>query len=176
MTKTCLRLFFLAAAALPLAHGCSDDSIECLGSAVSCDLRDASECDHGCRLNEGCFGDSPVTCDSLTDEPNLCLQTPGCRYVGTCEGAANCPPLNFEVCAITEGCQQVRRCSGEGVTCDRLEDSQCELYAQCELGSRCEGSATSCGELDSSKSCLDVPGCYPADTTPSVVGSSGVSP
>jgi len=175
MTKTCLRLFFLATAALTLAHGCSDDSIECLGSAVSCELRDPSECDHGCRLNQGCFGETPVTCESLTSDPTLCLQT-GCRYVGSCEGAEGCPSLRFDVCGITEGCQQVRRCDGDGITCDRLEDSQCELYAQCELGSRCEGSSTVCGDLDSSKECLEVPGCYPADTTPSVVASSGVSP
>lgn len=175
MTKTCLRLFFLVAAALPLAHGCDDDSFECLGSAVACDLRDPSECDSGCRLNEGCFGDAPVTCESLTSSPNLCLQTPGCRYLGSCEGGEHCPGLDFTTCGTTEGCMQVRRCGGEGVTCDRLENSQCELYAQCELGSRCEGKATSCGDLDTSKECLDVPGCYAADTTPPVVANAGVS-
>jgi len=57
------------------------------------------------------------------------------------------------------------------VSCDSFGDTQCELYAQCTLGTECRGSATKCSDLDSSSSCLDVPGCYPADTKPSVVGS-----
>jgi hypothetical protein len=172
MTKYCFRLFFLAAAGLPLAHGCSDSSLECLGSAVACDNRDANECNHGCQLRTGCVGDAVITCDSLTDNPNLCLQT-GCRYVGSCDGADGCQDLKYEECGMTQGCMQVRRCIGAGVRCGTLEESQCELYSQCTRGSECIGTATKCSDLDSSSACLDVPGCYPADTKPSVVASAG---
>jgi hypothetical protein len=174
MTKHCLRILFLALAALPLAQaGCGDSSIECLGTAVACSNRDPGECKHGCELRSGCVGDVPVTCDSLTDEPNICVQTKGCRYVGTCDGAANCKQLTYAECGMTEGCMQVRRCIGDDFDCNRLEDSQCELYSQCKLGSQCVGSATQCNDLDSQSACIAVPGCYPADTKPSVVGSAG---
>ena len=118
----------------------------------------------------GCVGDLPVTCESLIDNPDLCLQT-GCRYVGSCDGADGCDKLPYAQCGMTEGCMQVRRCIGDSVSCDSFGDTQCELYAQCTLGTECHGSATKCSDLDSSSSCLDVPGCYPADTKPSVVGS-----
>jgi hypothetical protein len=171
MTKHCFRILFLALAALPLAQaGCGDGSVECLGTAVACSNRDASECKHGCELRSGCVGDVPVTCDSLTDNPNVCVQTKGCRYVGTCDGAANCKNLKYDECGMTEGCMQVRRCIGDDFDCNRLEDSQCELYPQCKLGQQCVGSATSCGDLDSQNACIEVPGCYAADTKPSVVG------
>jgi len=175
MTKYCFRFLFLAAAGLPLAHGCGDSSLECLGSAVACANRDASECNHGCQLRTGCVGDLTVSCESLTDNPNLCLQTTGCRYVGSCDGAGDCQNLKYEQCGMTEGCVQVRRCIGSGVRCEDLEQSQCELYSQCALGNECLGSATQCSDLDSSSACLGVPGCYPADTKPSVVANAGLS-
>jgi hypothetical protein len=169
MTKTCLRLLFFAAAAWPLVHGCSDSSIECLGTPVACDHRDLGECNGGgCEVHAGCLGES-VTCDSLTDRPNLCLQTGDCRYVGSCAGEAGCSQVAFDVCADTPGCVQVRRCYGGSVTCGSLADSQCELYPQCQLGQECRGSATDCGDLDSRVSCLQAPGCFSADTEPSVV-------
>jgi hypothetical protein len=174
MTKYCFRLLFLAAAGLPLAHGCSDSSLECLGSAVACANRDASECNHGCQLRTGCVGDLIVSCESLADNPPLCLQI-GCRYVGSCDGAEGCADLKYDQCGMTVGCMQVRRCIGEGVRCDSLEDSQCELYSQCTLGSECLGSATKCSDLDSASACLDVPGCYAADTKPSVVASASLN-
>jgi len=167
MIKTCLRLLFLGAIALPFAHGCSDSPVVCLGTSVACANRDLSECNAGCQVAQGCFGDD-VTCDSLTDDPMLCLQT-GCRYIGTCEGEAGCATLSFETCGTTAGCVQVRRCYGSNVRCASLEESQCELYPECALGSRCQGSAASCDEVSTTSACLDVPGCFPADTTPSVV-------
>jgi hypothetical protein len=170
MTKYCIRLVFFAAAALSLVHGCSDGSLECLGAAVACSDRDVNTCNHGCRVQTGCLGEQPVTCESLTDNPNLCLQTEGCRYVGSCDGEPECAALDFEACGNTAGCTQVRRCYGDGTRCGDLEESQCELYAQCTRGSRCVGSADSCGDLESAGACLDVPGCYSADTKPSVVG------
>ena len=75
--------------ALPLTHGCSDSSVECLGMAVACGNREISECTAGCSVREGCIG-STVDCASLTDEPNLCVQTAGCRYLGSCDGAEGC--------------------------------------------------------------------------------------
>jgi len=157
-----------AAAGLPLAHGCSDGSVECLGSAVSCDNRDLSECTEGCRVREGCVG-TTVDCASLTDEPSLCVQTAGCRYLGSCDGVEGCEDVGYDECADTPGCVQVRRCGGSGVRCSALEDSLCELYPQCTRGSECTGSATACADLDSTSACYSVPGCVPADTTPSVV-------
>jgi len=174
MIKYCFRLLFLAAAGLPLAHGCSDSSLECLGTAVACSNREPSECSHGCQLRTGCVGELIVSCDSLTDNPELCLQT-GCRYVGTCDGADGCESLGYGACATREDCKQVRRCIGDGVRCNSLDESQCELYSQCTLGNECLGSATQCNDLDSSSACLDVPGCFPADTTPSVVASAALS-
>jgi hypothetical protein len=174
MTKYCIRLAFLAAAAFSLIHGCSDGSLECLGNAVACGDRDVDTCNHGCEVESGCLGDSEITCDSLTNNPDLCLQTPGCRYVGSCDGGPGCNQIaDFAQCGTTPGCTQVRRCFGGSISCDSLDDSQCELYSQCVLGSRCVGSADSCGNLESAGSCLDVPGCYSADTKPSVVGFSG---
>jgi hypothetical protein len=175
MTKYCFRFLFLALAGLPLAHGCSDSSIECLGTAVACSNRDTGECNHGCRLRTGCVGDLIVSCESLTDNPNLCLQTSGCRYVGSCDGAEGCRDLDYAACPMMEGCMQVRRCIGDGVRCNSLDESQCELYSQCTLGNECLGSATQCDELDSSSACLDVPGCFTADTKPSVVASAGLN-
>lgn len=168
MIKLCLSVTLFALAALPLAHGCGDSSVECLGSAVACENREVSACDAGCRVQSGCLGDA-VACETLTDNPTLCLQTPGCRYVGSCEGAEGCSRLEFEVCGQTEGCLQVRRCYGDGTRCEDLEDSLCELYPECALTQRCTGSAISCGDLDTESQCLSVPGCFPADTTPSVV-------
>ena len=163
-----LVVVFCAALGVPLAHGCGDSSIECLGTPVPCSNRDLAECNAGCRVREGCIGGT-VDCESLTDEPTLCVQTAGCRYLGSCTGAEGCSGLMYEVCAMTPGCVQVRRCGGAGVRCNQLEDSQCELYPQCALGEECLGSATACGDLGSTAACYDVPGCYPADTTPAVV-------
>jgi hypothetical protein len=168
MTKNCLRLLFLGALALPLAYSCGDSPLECLGAAVACGDRDLVDCNAGCELSEGCFGND-ITCDSLTSNPTLCLQTNGCRYVGTCEGPAGCEERSYSDCVNGPGCLQVERCYGGSVSCNSLEDSQCELYAECALSQRCQGSATTCNELDSTSACIDVPGCYPADTTPSVV-------
>jgi hypothetical protein len=172
MTKTCLRLLFLATALLPLAHGCSDSSIQCLGNSVVCADREIDQCAHGCEVRSGCYGEANVTCDSLTDNPPLCLQTPGCRYVGSCDGVEGCKALGYDACPGTPGCVQVRRCYGAGTTCDQLEQSQCELYPQCSFGSQCIGKATPCAELGSEVSCSDVPGCYPANTKPHVVSAN----
>lgn len=154
--------------ALPLAHGCSDSSVECLGMAVACGNREISECTAGCSVREGCIG-STVDCASLTDEPNLCVQTAGCRYLGSCDGAEGCEDLGYEQCPTVAGCVQVRRCGGSGVRCSDLEDSLCELYPQCARGSECTGSARPCEELGSATECYSVPGCVLADTTPAVV-------
>lgn len=170
MTRICLRILFWAGVALPLAHGCDDSEVACLGTAVACENREPSECNLGCELYEGCHGD-PIQCDSLTRDPDLCLQL-GCRYVGTCEGLAGCEGIEFELCGTTRGCTQVRRCypgEFEAFRCEDLEDSQCELYSQCTLGSRCTGSAVPCEDLPSTAACIDAPGCLPADTTPSVI-------
>lgn len=176
MTKHCIRLVFIASAAFSLIHGCSDGSLECLGTAVACDDRDVGTCNHGCRVESGCLGSQPIRCDSLTDNPDLCLQTTGCRYVGSCDGDAGCSAIaDFDTCGVTPGCVQVRRCFGGSLSCSSLEDSQCELYSQCTLGSRCVGSADSCGALESAAACLDVPGCYSADTKPPVVAYSSSS-
>lgn len=153
---------------LSIAHGCSDSSFECLGTPVACEDRDLSECIAGCRVFEGCVGGT-VDCASLTDEPTLCVQTAGCRYLGSCDGPPGCSELSYDNCPSMEGCTQVRRCGGDGVQCGQLEDDLCELYPQCERGQECRGSATACGELESSSACLDVPGCLPADTTPAVI-------
>jgi hypothetical protein len=166
MTKTYLRLLLLAVAAVPLAHGCGDSSIECLGSPVACENREVADCNAGCGAFEGCLGGS-ISCDSLTADPILCLQT-GCRYVGTCEGREGCGSIEFESCADTPGCEEVRRCYGTTVTCASLGDDQCELYPQCRLGQECRGTAAPCNDLSSPRSCLEVPGCFPADTEPSV--------
>jgi hypothetical protein len=173
MTKICLRLLFVAAAALPLVHGCSDSSLQCLGTAVACADRELDDCSHGCEVHSGCYGEAPVTCDSLTDNPTLCLQTPGCRYVGSCDGAEGCSQKSYDDCATAPGCQQVRRCYGDGTTCDKLEQSQCDLYSQCEFGSQCSGKAIACADLDSEVSCNDVPGCFPANTKAAVVSAAG---
>jgi hypothetical protein len=168
MTKTCLRLLFFAAAALPIVHGCSDSSIACLGTPVACENRDLNACNGGCEVISGCLGDV-VSCESLTDRPTLCVQTGDCRYVGSCEGAEGCEAFTFDACATAPGCVQVRRCFGTEVSCSSLEDSQCELHPQCSLGRECGGSASSCSDLDSTAACLDSPGCFSADTEPSVV-------
>jgi hypothetical protein len=167
MTKTCLRLLLLAAGATAITHGCGDGSIECLGTPVACENRDLAECNGGCSVYEGCLG-GVVSCESLTDNRDLCIQTGDCRYVGSCEGVEGCDTTPFEACATAPGCVQVRRCYGTDLTCANLDDSQCELYAQCELGEECRGSAADCGDLDSNAACLDAPGCFPADVTPSV--------
>jgi hypothetical protein len=123
-------------------------------------------------VESGCIGDAPVSCPSLTDNPTLCRQTPGCDYLGTCDGEEGCRRYGYDECAEHAECNQVRRCDGAGVACGNLEQSQCELYPQCRLGSRCEGTATRCSSLDSASACQQVPGCYPADTEPSVVSGS----
>ena len=168
MTKTCLRLLFLAALAAPLAHGCSDSSLECLGQPVACENREISSCTHGCRVTSGCVG-GEITCESLTDRPMLCVQTGNCRYLGSCQGRAGCENVDYETCAETPGCEQVARCAGDTVTCSSLEESQCELHPQCRLGQECGGEPDECGELSSGTECSAVPGCFPADTEPSVV-------
>jgi hypothetical protein len=168
MTKICLRLSFLAALAMPLAHGCGDSSLECLGTPVACENRELAQCTDGCSVRSGCVG-TEVTCDSLTDRPMLCVQTGGCRYLGSCTGRAGCENVEYEACGETPGCNQVARCAGEGVSCTDLESSQCELHPQCRLGEECSGSADACDELGSSSECSSVPGCFPADTSPSVV-------
>lgn len=168
MTKTCLRLTFLAALAVPLAHGCGDSSLECLGTPVRCENREIAQCTQGCRVFSGCVGDT-VTCESLTDRPTLCVQTGDCRYVGSCRGRDGCENVDYETCGETPGCEQVARCSGGTISCASLEESQCELHPQCRLGQECRGDADACDELVSSSECSAVPGCFPADTTPSVV-------
>ena len=168
MTKTLLGLLLVAAAAAPLVHGCGDSSIECLGAPVACENRELEDCNGGCRVSEGCLGGT-ITCDSLTDVPTICLQTPGCRYVGSCEGADGCEELDFDACGGTPGCVVVRRCFGGSLTCASLERDLCELYAECRLGEECGGSAAPCNDLESTAQCLNVPGCFTADTEPSVV-------
>lgn len=153
---------------LALAHGCGDSSFECLGTPVACSNRDIADCNAGCRVFEGCVG-GRVDCASLTDEPELCVQTAGCMYLGSCDGRAGCSNLDYDTCGTTSGCVQVRRCGGAGVACSNLEDDLCELYPQCARGQECRGSALACGELESSAACNDVPGCLPADTEPAVV-------
>lgn len=167
MTKTCLRLLLLAAGATSITHGCGDGSIECLGTPVACENRNLAECSGGCGVYEGCLG-GVVSCESLTDNRELCIQTGDCRYVGSCEGVEGCDSTPFEACATAPGCVQVRRCYGTDVTCANLDTDQCELYAQCELGEECRGSAAACGDLESNAACLDAPGCFPANVTPSV--------
>jgi hypothetical protein len=167
MTKI-VRLLFLAAMALPLAHGCGDGSIECLGTPVACENRDIAACTDGCHVFSGCVGGT-ITCESLTDRPQICLQTDGCRYLGSCDGREGCSAVDFDTCAETPGCQQVRRCAGGSVACADLDDSQCELYPQCRLGEACQGTADSCHDLGSRSECSAVPGCFPDDTEPSVV-------
>lgn len=168
MTKLCARLLFLASIALPLAHGCSDDSLACLGTPVICENRELAACTDGCRVYSGCVGAS-VTCESLTDRPELCLQTADCRYVGSCEGRDGCENVDFDTCGETPGCIQVRRCFGGSVSCEDLEASQCELYPECRLGEECRGEPDDCSDLGSGSACSAVPGCYPADTRPAVV-------
>jgi hypothetical protein len=168
MTKICLRLLFLAASAVPLAHGCSDSSLECLGSPVACENREVDQCTNGCRIFSGCVG-STVTCESLTDRPQLCVQTGDCRYVGSCEGRAGCENVDYDTCGETPGCQQVARCIGGSVTCESLDESQCELHSQCRLGEQCQGDADDCTGIGSLSECSAVPGCFPADTRPTVV-------
>ena len=168
MTKTYLGLLFLAALAVPLAHGCGDSSFECLGQPVACENREISQCTNGCRVFSGCSGDT-VTCESLTDRPMLCVQTGDCRYVGSCQGRPGCENVDYDACAETPGCEQVARCTGSSVTCESLEDSQCELHPQCRLGETCQGEADSCAEVKSSGACTAVPGCFPADTDPAIL-------
>jgi hypothetical protein len=168
MTKICLRFLFLAAALLPLAHGCGDSSVECLGTPVACENREIATCKDGCHVVSGCVGGS-VSCESLTDRAEICIQTEGCRYLGSCAGREGCAAVDFETCAETPGCQQVRRCAGGTVSCADLEDSQCELFPQCRLGDECQGTADPCHDLASSQECSSVPGCFADDTEPSVV-------
>jgi hypothetical protein len=174
MKIMCLRLSLLAAAAVSLVHGCSDSSFLCLGTPVACENREIDQCRSGCRVFSGCLGTEPVTCESLTDRPMVCVQTGECEYLGSCTGRAGCENVEYEACGETPGCQQVARCGVRGdaapfVTCDSLEESQCELHPQCRLGQQCEGEPDDCGSLDSGSQCSATPGCFPADTQPSVV-------
>lgn len=168
MTKTCLSLLFLAALAAPLAHGCGDSSLECLGQPLACENREIGQCGQGCRVFSGCVGGT-IECESLTDRPALCVQTGDCRYVGSCQGRKGCENVDYEECDATPGCQQVARCTNGSVTCASLEDSQCELHPQCRLGQECRGEADACAELQSSGECSAVPGCFPADTDPVIL-------
>ena len=168
MTKTCLRLLFLAALAAPLAHGCGDSALECLGQPVACESREIAQCTNGCHVFSGCVGDT-VTCESLTDRPMLCVQTGDCRYLGSCQGRAGCENVSYADCAETPGCEQVARCAGGSVECSSLDEDQCNLYDQCRFGEQCQGDADDCDSLDSTGACSAVPGCFPADTQPSVV-------
>jgi hypothetical protein len=169
MKKLCLRLSVLAATAVSLVHGCSDSSFECLGAPVACENREIDQCNSGCRIFSGCVGADPITCESLTDRPMLCVQTGGCQLLGSCTGRAGCENVAYDPCGETPGCQQVARCDGDDISCDSLEESQCELHSQCRLGEQCRGEADSCGSIDSSSACSAAPGCFPADTKPSVV-------
>lgn len=168
MTKICAPLFLFASLALPLAHGCGDSSLACLGTPVACANREVASCNGGCSVVSGCLGGS-VSCESLTDRPELCAQTPGCTYLGSCAGRAGCENVGFEECAETPGCQQVRRCGGGDVGCEGLEDDQCELYPECRLGDECRGTADACEDLGSSAECSAAPGCFPADTRPALL-------
>lgn len=169
MTKTTASVAFLFAALLLQVSGCADGTEQCLGSALSCENRAPAQCTDGCGMVEDCLG-GPVTCDSLTDDGlQLCNQTPGCTWVGQCGGASGCGDRSYDSCEEQEGCIKVRRCYGEGTTCEGTESSQCELYPQCALGSVCSGEALECEDLGSTSQCNSVPGCYAADTTPAIL-------
>jgi hypothetical protein len=168
MTKIYVCLSLLAALAVPLANGCGENSLECLGTPVACENREIGQCTDGCSVFSGCVG-GEITCESLTDRPTLCVQTGTCRYLGSCTGRAGCENVDYEACGETPGCVQVARCSGDTVECGDMEDSQCELHPQCRLGQECRGNADSCGELGSSSECSAVPGCFPADTEAAII-------
>lgn len=169
MSNTWQRLIFWGALSVPLVHGCGASDVQCLGTPVACANRDATQCISGCSIREGCFG-GPVSCETLTDRAELCIQTEGCQFLGSCEGEPGCAALGFsDECEATPGCNIVRVCAGAGLDCSGLEDSQCELYAQCELGIECVGTPRSCGDVGSVEQCVAVPGCSPADTRPSVL-------
>jgi len=171
MFVTPLRSLFLllsgAAAVILSAYSCSDGAPQCLGDAVACENRSAEECaGGGCSIREGCLG-GELTCDSV-EGLTLCNQTPGCRWVGQCDGSDACRALSYNECGNAPGCVQVRRCYGDGTRCEDLEASLCELYPQCENRSSCTGNATDCIELEADGQCSGTPGCFIADTTPIV--------
>ncbi len=160
---------FTLLAALFSLLGCASGEELCLGDAVACELRTADQCDSGCSLTRGCVGGA-ISCESLTDEgPQLCNQTSGCTWSGLCEGVEGCRQRSYDECEAMEGCNQVRFCFGDGTRCEALEDSQCGLYPQCGNESVCQGAAMACEDIGSRPQCARVPGCFPAETTPSVV-------
>lgn len=154
---------------LLLISGCADGSEQCLGSAVSCEERAPAQCTDGCAPVDGCHGGA-VSCESLTDDGlTLCNQTSGCRWVGQCDGVAGCGDRDYETCEDQVGCTKVRRCFGDGTTCEGTERTQCELYPQCTLGASCLGEALQCEDLGSTAQCNSVPGCFAADTSPAIL-------
>lgn len=159
----------LFGAFLLLASACADGSEQCLGSAVACTERAPASCTDGCAMFQGCNGGA-VTCDSITDDGQiLCNQTAGCTWVGQCQGVDGCSERSFSECEDQVGCQEVRRCFGEGTRCEGMADSQCELYPQCAISSVCGGNAIQCDNLGSTAQCNTVPGCFAADTSPAIL-------
>jgi hypothetical protein len=161
------RLVFLGATLAAFGHGCSDASVRCLGTPSECANRSADDCVSGCSLRRGCLGER-VQCDTISNNL-LCEQPPGCGLRGTCEGEASCTQLSASQCRMTAGCQYVVGCVGDGTPCESLEEDLCGLYPQCAFESQCYGKAQACDEVDSYDQCQQVPGCYLADTDPSVV-------
>lgn len=172
MAKTFPRLALLAALLLSAFQGCSDADVRCLGRPVECSRRSANDCIGGCSVRTGCLGEA-ITCDTISDN-DICQQTPGCELRGSCEGLRTdggepaCEDLPPRRCQMTDGCVYSVACVGGGTTCDALDDDLCGLYPQCAFQSQCTGQADACGDLDSVDECRIVPGCYPADTDPSV--------
>lgn len=159
----------LFGALLLFGSGCADGSEQCLGTAVACAERAPAQCTEGCGMSEGCNG-GPVSCESLTDNGRpLCNQTPGCTWVGQCDGLAGCSDRSYTECEDQPGCNQVRRCYGDGTRCEGMADDQCGLYPQCEVSSVCSGGAVQCEDLGSVAQCNTVPGCYAADTSPALL-------
>jgi hypothetical protein len=173
MAKTFARVVFFGAVFVGLFYGCSDASVRCLGRASSCEGRLASQCIEGCSLKTGCLGDD-IVCGEIT-EGALCDQTPGCERQGSCEGVRQdgetptCEELAATPCRSTPGCQYVVSCVGPGTPCGELDQDTCELYPECKYQSQCSGSADSCGDVGTVEQCRQVPGCYPADTDPSII-------
>jgi hypothetical protein len=67
------------------------------------------------------------------------------------------------------GCQFAVTCVGEGAGCEDLDEDTCGLYPECGFRSECTGRADDCGDVSTVEQCRLVPGCFPADTDPSIV-------
>jgi hypothetical protein len=173
MAKTFAGLVFFGAVLAGLFHGCSDASVRCLGHASACEGRSSSQCLEGCSLRTGCLGDA-IVCGEI-DDTVLCAQTPGCEVRASCEGeradgeSPACADLATTPCRNTPGCQYVVACIGSGSSCEELDEDTCNLYPQCGFESECGGRASDCGDVSTVEQCRLVPGCYLADTDPSIV-------